>query len=334
MAEDAHDRKTALVTGATGFIGMHLVDSLLRKGYSVTCLVRSSSDTQRLQKFPVRLVFGSLDTRRAIREASVEPGIVFHIAGLTKARNRAEFFHVNQTGTANLLEILAEAEHRPLRFVHSSSLAAAGPSTLQRQLTEDDDPKPVSWYGESKLESEREVQKFADVFPVTILRPSAVYGPGDRDIYLIFRMIQKGCFVVPGRSVHPFSLIHVQDVVDAFLQAGESDTPSGEVFFISHPEIQTWETVGRIIARELGKTCLRFSVPQWLALAAGSAGSAYSSLTGKMVALNIHKVREILQPAWTCDPSKAQAILGFAPRVNLENGIQDTVRWYKQNGWL
>jgi len=334
MAQGETMNKTALVTGATGFIGGNLVNALLQKEYSVTCLVRSSSDTRSLQKLPVRLVVGSLENPEPIRKAMQGIEVVFHIAGLTKAPNREQFFRINQMGTLRLLETLAETDPRPSRFVHASSLAAAGPSTHGRPLTEKDDPNPVSWYGESKLGSEREVQKFTNAFPVTILRPSAVYGPGDRDIYLIFRMIQRGCLFSPGGSPRFFSLIHVQDLVDAFINAGESKSPSGEIFHISRPEIHTWEVVGRAIAQELGKRYRTVSFPPWLALAAGWAGNIYSLLSGRTVAINTQKVRELLQPSWTCDTSKAQAVLGFNPSIDLKNGIRNTIHWYQQQGWL
>jgi len=334
MTQSEITDKTALVTGATGFIGGHLVNALLRKGYSVTCLIRSSSDSRSLQKLPVRLVVGSIENPASIRTEAGGIDTVFHIAGLTKAPNREQFFHVNQTGTFRLLEALAGSNSPPRRFVHASSLAAAGPSQPDRPLTEEDEPNPVSWYGESKLGAEQEVLKYASAFPVTILRPSAVYGPGDRDIYLIFRMIQNGCLFTPGRSTRQFSLIHVYDLIDAFIKAGESNIPSGEVFYISRPEIHTWEAVGRAIARELGKHYRKVSFPQWLALAAGMAGNIYSRLSGRSVALNTQKVRELLQPSWTCNTSKSETILGFNPATDLKKGIRTTVQWYRQHGWL
>lgn len=334
MGNNEREEKTALVTGATGFIGGNLVPALLQKGYRITCLVRDSSDIRMLQKIPVKLVAGSLDNSEAIRKAAVGARIVFHIAGLTKAPDREQFFHVNRTGTSRLLEILSEIDPGPARFVHASSLAAAGPSTPERPRIEEDASNPVSWYGESKLASEKEVLKFTDIFPVTILRPAAVYGPGDKDIYLIFRMIQKGCMFTPGRLSRRFSLIHAHDLVDAFIKAGESNTASGEVFFVSRPEIHTWEEVGRRIALELKKKYRRLSIPEWLALAAGAAGNLYSRLSGKASALNIQKVRELLQPSWTCDSSKARAVLGFNPAIELNDGIQNTIQWYKQQGWL
>jgi dihydroflavonol-4-reductase len=334
MAQGETKDKTALVTGATGFIGGNLVNALLRKGYTVTCLVRRTSNTRSLQKLPVRLVVGSLDNPVPIRKEIQGFRVVFHIAGLTKAPNREQFFRINQTGTSRLLETLAGIDSGSFRFVHTSSLAAAGPSAVGRPLTEKDDSNPVSWYGESKLGSEMEVLKYANAFPVTILRPSAVYGPGDRDIYLIFRMIRRGCLFSPGRFTRYFSLIHVDDLIDAFIKAGELDTPSGEIFYISRPEIHTWEAVGRVIAEELKTRYRQVSLPQWLALAAGFGGTIWSLLSRRTVALNIQKVRELLQPSWTCDMSKAHDVLGFNPAIDLRTGVRKTIHWYRQQGWL
>ncbi len=334
MVQSEAEGKTVLVTGATGFIGGNLVHALVQRGYSVTCLVRAYGDTRSLQKLPVRLVHGSLEDAASIRNAVKGARVIFHIAGLTKAPNRNKFFLVNRNGTATLLEILSETVPGPDRFVHASSLAAAGPSALDRPLTEEDTPMPVSWYGESKLAAEEEVRKYANAFPVTILRPSAVYGPGDKDIYMIFRMLQRGCLFTPGRFTRQFSLIHVGDLVHAFIQAGESNVPSGDVFFISRPEIHTWEEVGIEIARALGKKYRRFSFPKWLALTAGAAGDFYSLLSGKTAVLNKQKVRELLQPSWTCNSFKAKTALGFNPAIELRVGIRETVQWYRRQGWL
>jgi len=334
MEERNAEGTTALVTGATGFIGGNLVHALLMKGYSVTCLVRKSSNTRQLQELPVRLVTGGLEDSDAIRNAARGAQVIFHLAGLTKALNREQFFHVNRTGTTKLLEILSETVDGPTRFVFASSLAAAGPSTADRPLTEEDAPNPVSWYGESKLAAEEEVRKYSDSFPVTILRPSAVYGPGDKDIYLIFRMIQKGCLFTPGRLTRRFSLIHVRDLADAFIKAGESNISSGEIFFISRPEIYTWEEVGCKIAKALEKKYRRISFPKWLALTAGAAGDIYALVSGKTVACNMQKVRELLQPSWVCETSKARSVLGFDPAIELDAGIRDTIAWYRRQGWL
>jgi nucleoside-diphosphate-sugar epimerase len=242
-----------LVTGATGFVGRNLVEMLLNGGYAVRCLVRSAGKARELAQQGAQLVIGDINDARTVREAARGVHTVFHLAALIKAASREDYIRVNRTGTRVLLEALAEVCPDLNRFVHISSLSAAGPSRGNGPLDEKEKPCPVSWYGESKLLSEEEVGRFAGAFPVSILRPSAVYGPHDTETLLIFRMVQRGCLVTPGRFIRRFSLIHVRDLVSACIRAAECPTPSGEVFFISRPEIFTWEDVGRTIAEKIGR---------------------------------------------------------------------------------
>lgn len=334
MFSSQEPSRSVLVTGGTGFVGSNLVEALLHRGYSVACLVRDPIKAGDIRKQPVKIITGSLDDTDALRKAAVGVHMVFHIAGAIKASDREGYLKVNQFGTRRLLEAFAEVNPKLSRFVHMSSLAAAGPSEDNRMLTEKDPPNPVSWYGESKLRSEQEVLQYAGAFPTTILRPSAVYGPGDRETLLIFRMIKRGCLFTPGRFVRRFSLIHVKDLVNAVIQAGERDTPSGEIYFVSRPEVFTWDDVGCEAARSMGKRYCRISFPKWLARAAGLAGDMYVFTSGRPASINSQKVNELLQPSWICDSSKARADLGFNPGIGLEDGIRDTILWYKAQGWL
>lgn len=325
---------SVLVTGGTGFIGRNLVEALLQRGHEVTCLVRNTSDIHALQKPHVRLVIGAMNDRDSIREAVRGVQTVYHLAGRIKAARREHYVQVNQAGTRLLLEVLAETNPELRRFVHMSSLAAAGPGTGNRGLNEEDKPNPISWYGESKLLSEQEVMQFSHAFPVTILRPSAVYGPYDAETLLAFRMIKRGCLFTPGRLIRRFSLIHVHDLASVCIQAGNCATPSGSIYFVSRPEVYTWEDIGRAIAQSLGKHYRQLSFPQWLAEAIGGAGDLWAKVTGRAATLNSQKVRELLQTSWICDSSKAFAALGFRPATDLARGINETVRWYQSRGWL
>jgi dihydroflavonol-4-reductase len=326
--------RSALVTGATGFVGGNLVGMLLTRGYSVTCLIRSSGKAQPLHKPGIRLVVGDLNNTSALQDAARGVDIVFHIAGAIKAASRQQFIEANQYGTRRLLEAVAEVNRNLSRFVHVSSLSAAGPSQNEHKLEENESPNPISWYGESKLKSEQEVQKFSNVWPVTILRPSAVYGPRDMETLLIFRMIKKGWMFTPGTPSRRFSLIHVKDLSEACIRAGEINTSSGEVFFISRPETYMWEDVGNAIAQALEKHYIHISLPQWTANAAGIAGDIWTRATGRISTINSQKTRELLQPFWLCNPSKAHIHLGFNPSIELKRGIRETADWYKENGYL
>jgi nucleoside-diphosphate-sugar epimerase len=323
-----------LVTGATGFVGSALVNALLRTGYPITCLVRSISDTRALRKLPVRLLVGDLESPGAMQEDLRGIRTIFHIAGAIKAVDREGYLRANQIGTRRLLETLANNCPDADRFIHLSSLAAAGPSPENRGLKEDEKQNPISWYGESKLKSEQEVLKFANVFRVTILRPSAVYGPRDRETLLMFRMIKRGLLFTPGRFTRRFSLIHVDDLSAALIGFSEKENPSGEVFFISRPEIYTWEQVAGAIALALGRSYRRVAFPKKIAVLAGFAGDLWGRWSGRPATLNSQKVKELLQPSWICDSSKAWTHLEFRPKIDLESGIRDTVRWYQEHGWL
>jgi dihydroflavonol-4-reductase len=323
-----------LVTGATGFVGSRLVEALLNTHYSVLCLVRSKSDTRALQKLPVRLLIGDLEDPSVLRNAAGEIQTVYHLAGAIKAADRKGYFQTNQMGTRRLLEILSESAPALSRFIHVSSLAAAGPSPEGRALTEGEKANPISWYGESKLESELEALRFASAFPVTIVRPSAIYGPRDRETLLIFRMVKHGCLFTPGRFIRRFSLIHVDDLTQALIQAGEHKTPSGEIFFVSRQETFTWDEVGRVIAKALGRSYRRIAFPQSLAHLAGFAGDLWSKARGQPASISSQKVKELLQPSWLCNSSKAMKCLGFHPKIDLESGVRNTVRWYQDHGWL
>jgi nucleoside-diphosphate-sugar epimerase len=308
---------------------------LLKRGCSVTCLIRNSGKAQPLRKSGIRLVVGDLNNRGALQDAARGVDTVFHIAGAIKGASRQQFIEANQHGTQRLLEAVAEVNPNLSRFVHVSSLSAAGPSKDEHAaFDENEKPNPISWYGESKLKSEQEVLKFSTIWPVTILRPSAVYGPRDMETLLIFRMINRGWMFTPGTLSRRFSLIHVDDLCEACIKAGEINTPSGEVFFISRPESYRWEDVGNAIAQALKKRYIHISLPQWTAVAAGIAGDLWTRATGIITTINSQKAKELLQPFWLCNSSKARSLLEFDPAIELKKGIQETADWYLENGYL
>ena len=147
-------KKNVLVTGASGFVGTNLVSALVRRGYSVSCLVRTTSDTEALRGQGVRLIYGDINDPSALRDAVHSVNTIYHVAGAIKAAHREDYFRINQAGTRLTMESVAENNPDLGRFVHLSTLAAAGPSSGNRGLTEAEKPNPISWYGESKLKSE------------------------------------------------------------------------------------------------------------------------------------------------------------------------------------
>jgi len=321
-----------LVTGGTGFLGSHLVESLLEDpGCDVYALVRDPSKPRWLEGIEgVRVLAGDLGSLPGL-PAGLD--CVFHLAGLTKTLRPSEYYTVNRDGTANLLRAL-EPQSERLRFVHLSSLAAAGPSSPGRGVREDDPPRPVSPYGESKLEAEGEVLKFKDRFSVVLLRAAAIYGPRDEDFLEFFRWIKRGLKPVLGRR-KILSLVYVRDAVRACRLAADPGRPSGEIFNIADPRPYGWEDVGGVAASLLGKKPVPVRLPMWSAYLASVASEGVGRLLGVGNSLyNVSKVKQMKPDGWVADVHKARRDLCFETVFSLEQGLGETIAWYLWKGLL
>ena len=322
-----------LVTGATGFIGGHLVKTLAAKsGVRVHALVRDPKKAARLQGIP-GICFHRGDI---LDPPPLPPDLdgVFHLAGLTKALKTEDYYTVNRKGTARLFAALAGRPARP-RIVLLSSLAAGGPSLPDGSpRKESDPPAPVSPYGKSKLESEEEALDHVSAFPLVILRVGAVYGPRDEDFLKYFRIVNRGIIPCYGRRARLLSLCLVDDLVTALELAFQTDLPSGEIFNIASPDPATWDEIGETAARILGRTCRHLRLPRAGVHLAAALSEALSRITGRTDALNRSKVRDMSQPGWVADVSKAERLLGFKTIWSLEAGLEKTLRWYRDNDFL
>lgn len=321
-----------LVTGGTGFLGSHLVEGLLEEpGTEVFALVRDPSRPRWLEGTRrVRILAGNLESVPSLPDGL---SAVFHVAGSTKPLKSSAYYTVNRDGTTNLLRALEGQSGRP-RFIHMSSLAAVGPSAPERGVREDDPPRPVSHYGESKLQAEREVLARRDRFPAVILRPGAVYGPRDEDFLEYFRWIKRGVQPRIGRR-QLMSLVHVRDVVRAALLAGRADLASGEVFHIADPKPAGWEDIGRLAAGLLGIRPVQVRLPLWAASLASAASEGLGRLLGRDKGLlNRDKVKLAKAAGWVADVGKARRVLGFETRIPLEQGLAETIAWYLGQGLL
>ena len=260
MKESA-DSQTALVTGANGFIGSHLCRELVNHGFRVRALVRKTSNLQFLENLDLELVFGEITQPLSLPEAVRGVDYVFHPAGLVKARNRETYFSINRDGTRNLVEAVLATAPDIKRFVHVSSQAAAGPSRSMTAVLESDPPSPVSFYGESKLASEKEVLKRKDKIPVTIIRPPAVYGPRDIDVYKFFRLAKAG--INPSIGIDPtyVSIVHVHDLVRCIRMASLSDKAAGETFFACNREWYSMDTLMRVIGKAVNRQPIKIAIP-------------------------------------------------------------------------
>jgi nucleoside-diphosphate-sugar epimerase len=324
----------ALVTGATGFIGSHLVESLLQKGAHVRCLVRKTSDLKWLRGLSVKLVYGDCSDRSSLSEAVKNIDWVFHLAGITKAVQKKTYFEVNALGTENLIRACLEHHPHLKKFIYLSSQAAAGPCQNGGKKKESDACKPVSPYGQSKRMGEELALTHSHELPLLILRPCAVYGPRDNDIYTFFKLLSKKISpCLSGQDQH-ISLCYVQDIVEAILLAARSQEPSGEIFFLSDGHDYRWLEISDILSKAMEVNPMKIRIPQWMMSGVASLSETLSKITKTPPLLNRGKVEEMAQKNWVCDITKAKTLLGFEPRVPLAQGAKLTFEWYRKENWL
>lgn len=319
-----------LVTGATGFVGSHLVEALRRRDAEVTALVRSPGKATGLGGQGVRLVAGDLHDRAALKDAASGQAIVIHVAGLVAARGEGEFLRANRDGTANLLEAASLAGIG--RFVLVSSMAAGGPSALGRPLTGTEPPRPVTAYGRSKLAAEEIVR--AGRVPWTILRPPMVYGPRDREVLKVFRLARLGLGPVFGTGTQELSAVHGADLASALVASAVCPQAAGRLYYACHPEMFTSAAFVRAVGDSVGRRVAIVRIPARIGAAALAGTGAVAGLTGRATILTADKANEFFQPAWTGDPGSLMAETGWTPVFDLARGLADTYRWYRSAGWL
>lgn len=321
-----------LVTGASGFIGSHLADHFLAAGFRARCLLRPTSSRRYLPNGKFETAIGRLSEPESLRKAVKGADWIVHCAGATYCRCEEDYFAVNLTGTANLLRAAVEAAPDLKGFIYLSSLSAAGPAPGGRPLTEDDPPAPVSYYGRSKLSGEEEAKKFAGAFPVTVLRPAAVYGPRERELFEIIRLVGRGWSIHPGlRDIH-LSLIYVSDLAEVVTAALKPRREGLRLYYLADGRhYRSGELLA--LARELiGRRTLRIRIP--LGLAAGAGGLAARLRPDAGCAFYLDKLKEMRHNYWLCDIAKARRELDFSPRYDLRRGMTAAIEWYRREGWL
>lgn len=323
----------ALVTGASGFVGSHLAAAVAARGAELRCLLRPSSNRRWLKDVAYEEVTGALDDVRSLEKAVAGVDVVFHCAGVTKARNEATYFYVNAKGTENLARACLKRETTPL-FIYVSSQAAAGPCREEAPKSEVEVCEPITAYGRSKLAGEDFLRGCGGSMPFVILRPSAVYGPRDTELLTYFKFIARGVEPVIGWGDRYVSVCYITDLVDAILLAAEKEGARGQTYFIAHDEVWDWHRLGQMAAEAMGVKTRRLMVPKALLFGAATIAELAASFAGKAATLNREKARDLSQKRWVCDIGKAKRELGFTPRVGFAEGARLTVAWYRQQGWL
>ena len=321
-----------LVTGATGFVGSHLAQRLCREGLRVVCLARATSSLEWLRGLPVETCTGSLDAPEALPLGEVDA--VFHVAGVTRERTPAAYMAANAEATRRLVEAAARRNPNLKRFLYVSSQAAAGPTPAGAPLDEAAVPRPLPGYGASKLAAERAVLGLREELPITIVRPPAVYGPRDKNFIPLFRTAQRwGLAPVVGSPSKQLTLVHVADLVEGIWLAARAEAAVGQTYYIGSGT-HTWREIVGALGTAMGTRLHILRLPGLVARLVGEIGELKWTLTGKPQIVCRRKIRDALQPRWTCTWAKAERELGYKPKMGLVEGLRQTAEWYAAHGLL
>ncbi len=335
-----------LVTGATGFIGSFIVEEALSRGMEVWAAVRKTSSLQFLQDSRIHLIELNLSSEEDLKKQLKDHPFdyVVHAAGATKCLHEEDFYRTNTEGTKNLVHAILALQMPLRRFVYLSSLSIFGPIKEQQpyqEITESDTPQPNTAYGKSKLLAEQFLDHVNDSLkpderplPYVILRPTGVYGPREKDYFLMAKSIKGHTDFSVGYKQQDITFVYVLDVVQAvFLAIDYGKT--GRKYFLSDGQVYQSSTFSNLVHQELGRPWwIRIKAPIWLLRIVTFFGEYLGRMTGKMTALNNDKYHILRQRNWRCDIQPAIDELGYHPEYPLELGVPLTIQWYKQNKWL
>lgn len=322
------------ITGATGFLGSHLAELLTEKGVAVRAIVRASSDTRFLRSLGVEIANANLHTGDGLAEAVSGVDGVVHGAAVVKARSEEEFHRVNAGGTERVLEAVKQHNPHLRRFVYVSSLAAHGFSQDGRPRGVHDEARPVTHYGRSKLAGERMVLAAKDTLPVSVIRPPAIYGPRDTEMFAFFQVVNRRLMPFMGDPTNTLSIVYARDAAAAIHLALTKPHKSGSVYFVEDGRVYTQEQLGLFIAASLGVRAIKLPVPIAAVSAVAGATELVGKLRGKAVMLTRDKVNELKQPYIVCAADEIRRDLGWEPSIQFPEGAKVTADWYRAQGWL
>jgi UDP-glucose 4-epimerase len=328
-------KQKVLITGASGFVGFHLIEAALAKGLEVYAAVRKSSDIKHLSAYPVKYTFPDFTSIDSLQKELEEKqyDFIVHAAGTTKAKNQEEYNRVNAAYTSNLATAASRSEPALQKFIFISSLAALGPLEITGNLiTENTPPQPVTSYGKSKLLAEQQLKNIT--LPLIVLRPTAVYGSRDKDIFIILKTFSQGFEPYIGSKPQQLSFVYVKDLASAAINALFAPATANGSYNITDGRCYDRYELANITKTVLRKKTLKFHLP--LPLVRGLAillEKTYGFLD-KTPALNLEKLNELTAVNWCCDIENARKQLDFDPRYDLQLGLSEALEWYKQNKWL
>jgi nucleoside-diphosphate-sugar epimerase len=336
-----------LITGASGFIGSFIVEEAIKRGFEVWAAMRRSSSRQFLSDERIHFIELNLASEANLKQqlAGHFFDYVVHAAGVTKCLDKQDFFRINTEGTQHLVRAIHELGMPLKRFVYISSLSIMGAIREEQpyqEIRESDEARPNTAYGESKLKAEQWLDAFnqeltangQQALPYVILRPTGVYGPRERDYFMMAKSIKAHTDFAVGFKQQDITFVYVTDVVQAVFLALEKGK-TGRRYFLSDGAVYQSSTFSNLIRKELGNPWwIRITAPLWLLRIITFFGEHIGHMSGKVTALNNDKYYIMRQRNWRCDIEPARQELGYQPQVTLEEGVRRSIKWYKDNGWL
>lgn len=327
--------KKIFVTGASGFIGKHLVEQAVKQGFEVYAMVRKSSDTSQLKH--AHLVYGDVTSEESMRSIfsnfssqNIKIDCVVHAAALTKSNSKQAFYNTNYEGTEKLLRVMQSENIKPERIIFLSSLAACGPAALGGMI-QLSDSNPVTLYGKSKLQAEPLIKNSG--IPYIIIRPTAVYGPGEKDLLTVFKFINKNINPLLGNRPQELTFIYVEDLVNLILKSITS-AKVNETYFATDGKIYSRHDLTLAISKALNKKPFNLLVPLPIVKTVAFITQSLNTVFNTPGQLNLDKYNELVAESWNCDLACTIADLQFKSEHDLYTGAQKTVDWYKQNKWI
>ncbi len=321
----------ALVTGANGFIGSHLVDYLLAWGYEVHCLVRTTSDLRWIRDLEVTFHYGDCADKSSLYEAVRGQDYVYHLAGKIKASDWETYYRANTVGTKNLIDVCAEINPDLKRFVYVSSISASGPSVKGVKKTESDPCKPISDYGKTKRLGEQAVESYGKKPAWVIIRPSNILGPREHDMISVFKLLNKRIKPLIGNGDIQTSICFVQDLVKGIEQAALSGKTIHKTYFITDGSLYSWRQIFNAVLKELGEKRLVIPIPHPLIMFIALLSEILARVRGADLLFTRRNILQLRHNYALYDSSRAFEDFGFRPSMSLETGIRNILQWCREH---
>lgn len=331
-----------LITGASGFIGSFLVEEALSRGYDTWAGIRKSSNLDYLQDQRIKFIDFNFnnkgDLEKQLLEFRLKNGkfdYIIHNAGVTKCLNKDHFDRVNYQNTVNFIDALISTQNVPCKFIFMSSLSVMGKGdeTGRKPFSIKDTPKPNTAYGISKIKAENYIRS-TKALPYLIFRPTGVYGPREKDYFMMLKTVKSGLNIGAGFKPQYLTFIYVKDIAQAIFNGIESDIIN-KTYFVADGDTYTDKEYTELIKETLNKKhSISFKIPLFLLKGISIISDSISFFTKKASTLNRDKYIIMSQRNWKCDITPLINDLNFKAKYSLKDGLKESIDWYKQHKWL